>query len=146
MRLPGDAALLITDDPRAADATAALLQVWREEALPLFHIAGAHDPDAIAGEAWIVARADSAFADTDLEARLDAIGATTLVFADGFVRERLQATVLAATERGYRVFVVGGAAATDLGGDVRVVSDETAIEAARRAKFRQRWAVARRGG
>ena len=128
MRLPSDAALLIPD-PGAADQ--ALLNAWREEALPLFPIA---------------ARGGDAFADADLEARLDAIGATTLVFANGFAGDRLRATVLAAAARGYRVFAVGEGEAGDLGGDIRVVSVETAVAAARRAKFRQRWALARRGG
>jgi nicotinamidase-related amidase len=129
MRLPIDAALLVPD---AGDATDLLLQAWREEALPVFPI-GAHG--------------ESAFADSHLEANLDAIGATTLVFAGGFARARLRATALAAAERGYRAFVVSSEGESgELGGDVRVVSVETAIEAARRAKFRQRWALARRGG
>jgi nicotinamidase-related amidase len=130
MRLPSDAALLIADEPRPADAAAALLEAWREEALPVFRLLGGQRS------------ADDAFADTDLEARLDAIGATTLVFAGASPK----ATVLAAAERGYRVFVVGELEANDFGGDVRIVSHETAMEAARRAKFRQRWAEARRGG
>jgi hypothetical protein len=132
MRLPDDAALLIPDDPLAGGATDVLLQAWREEALPVFPI----DP-----------RGGDAFSGADLEARLDAIDATTLVFTGGFESARLCAMVLAAAERGYRVFVVGGEqAANDFGGEVRIVSVETAIEAARRAKFRQRWALARRGG
>ena len=127
MRLPSDAALLVPD-PGPADE--ALVKAWSEEALPLFPIA---------------ARGGDAFADADLDSRLEAIGATTLVFANGFSRDRLKATVLAAAARGYRVFAVDSEAG-DLGGEVRVVSVETAIEAARRARFRQRWALSRRGG
>ncbi len=128
MRLPSDAALLVPDP---GDADEALLRVWREEALPLFEIG---------------ARSGDAFAGGELEAELDAVGATTLVIANGFARGALEATVLAAAARGYRVFVVGAeGAACDLG-DARVVGVETAIEAARRARFRQRWTLARRGG
>ncbi len=146
MRLPSDAALLNSGDPQADDGAAAVLRAWREEALPVFHIFGAEHSAAADGEAKIVARAGDAFADTDLEAKLDAIGATTLVLAGAFARVSLEATVLAAAERGYRIFVVGADGTNDFGGDVRVVSVETAVEAAREAKFRQRWALARRGG
>ena len=126
MRLPVDAALFIADEPGAADPMAALLETWREEALALFPISGA----------------DDAFANTDLEARLDAIGATTLVFAG----VSLKATAVAAAERGYRVFVVSSEPETsDFGADIRLVSSETAVQAARRARFRQRWAARREG-
>jgi hypothetical protein len=127
MRLPRDATLLVPD-PGAADD--ALLKAWGEEALPLLSL------DARGGDA---------FAGADLEARLDAIGATTLVFAEGFARDTLWASVHAAAARGYRVFVVGGEGA-EFGGEARVVGVETAVEAARRANFRHRWALARRGG
>jgi isochorismate hydrolase len=147
MRLPSDAALLNCVDSRTDDGAAAVLRAWREEALPVFHISGVENSAAPDGEISIAARADDAFADTDLETRLDAIGATTLVFAGAFTQDRLQATVFAAVQRGYRVFVVGSETEeSDFGGDVRVVSVETALEAARLAKFRQRWALARRGG
>ena len=128
MRLPSDAALLVSSAPGAGDES--LLRAWREEGLALFPI------DARGGDA---------FAGTDLEAQLDAIGATTLVFADGFAPDPLRATVRAAAERGYRVFFIGSEV-NDLGADARAVSVETAVEAARRAKVRQRWALARRGG
>ena len=99
MRLPSDAALLIADEPRAADATAALLQAWREEALPLFRVSGAQR-SAAADETYIVARGDDSFARIDLEARLDAIGATTLVFSEEFARGPLKAEfVLTGIER-----------------------------------------------
>jgi len=144
MRLPSDAALLICDDPRTDDGAAAVFSAWREGALPVLHIFGVEASAAPDGEVSIAARADDAFADTDLEAKLDGFGATTLVFAGAFARDRLKATVFAAAQRGYRVFVVSEDAANDFGADVRVVSVETAVEAAQRAKFRQRWA-ARRG-
>ena len=111
MRLPSDSALLVIDvqmaiddpkwgprnNPGAETAIAALLAVWREEGLPIFHIR--HDSEEprspyrpesprhpfkseaapLPGEPVMAKRTHSAFVDTDLEAALDAIGATTLV-------------------------------------------------------------------
>jgi len=131
MRLPADAALIVVDaPPPTEDAITALLTVWREEGLPVFHVA---------------AQADSAFVDTGLEAALDAIGATTLVVCGN----ALDATVRDAAGLGYRVFLVADAHAPALarqhGEYAAVVSSETALEAGRRAKARLRWR-AQRGG
>ena len=173
------------NNPGAEAAIAALLAVWRAEGLPIFHIR--HDseqpgspyrPDSpghvfkpeaapLPGEPVTAKRTHSAFVDTDLEAALDAIGATTLVVCGVLTQNSVEATVRAAADIGYRVFLVGDACwavdVRDLGGrlwpaeDVHalslanlhgeyaeVVNSETALEAGRRAKARQRWA-ARRG-
>jgi nicotinamidase-related amidase len=200
MRLPSDAALLVIDvqvaiddpkwgprnNPGAEAAIAALLAVWREEGLPIFHIR--HDseeprspyrpgspgrpfkPEAapLPGEPVMAKRTHSAFADTGLEARLDAIGATTLVVCGVLTQNSVEATVRAAADIGYRVFLVGDACwavdVRDLRGrlwpaeDVHalslanlhgeyaeVVTCESALAAGRRAMARQRWAAERRG-
>lgn len=141
MRLPRDAALLVVDvqqaidDPRwgprnnpdAERAIAALIGVWREEALPLVHIR--HDsldpgspyapgspghpfkPEArpLDGETVIAKSAHSAFVDTPLEGALDALGATTLVLCGVLTHNSLEATARHAGDLGYRVFVVADA-------------------------------------
>src|ERR1700733_11968127 len=201
MRLPSDAALLVidvqmaSDDPKwgprnnpgAEAAIAALLAVWREEGLPIFHIRDeseeprspyrqdgrghAFKPEAppLPGDRVIGKRTNSAFVDTDLEAALDAIGATTLVVCGALTPNSVEATVRHAGNIGYRVFLVGDACwAVDVrdlrdrhwpaedvhalslanlhGEYAEVVESETALAAGRRAKARQRWAERRRGG
>jgi nicotinamidase-related amidase len=198
MRLPSDAALLVIDvqvaiddpkwgprnNPAAEAAIAALLAVWREEGLPIFHIR--HDSDdphspyrpetpghpfkpetaPLPGEPVMAKRTNSAFVDTDLEAALDAIGATTLVVCGVLTQNSVEATVRHAGNIGYRVFLVGDACwAVDVrdlrgrlwpaeevhalslanlhGEDAEVVTCETALAAGRRAKARQRWAERR---
>jgi nicotinamidase-related amidase len=198
MRLPVDAALLVIDvqhaiddakwgprnNPGAEVAIAALLQAWREEALPIFHIrhdsedprspyrpessGHAFKPEAapLPGEPVIGKRAGSAFAGTGLEAALDAIGATTLVVCGALTHNSIEATVRAASGLGYRAFLVADACwavdVRDLGGKLwpaedvhalslanlhgeyaRVVTRETALEAARRARARERWKAGR---
>jgi nicotinamidase-related amidase len=195
MRLPSDAALLVIDvqlaidDPKwgprnnsgAETSIAALLAVWREEGLPIFHIR--HDSDdprspyrpespgrpfkpeaePLPGEPVMAKRTHSAFVDTDLEATLDAIGATTLVVCGVLTQNSIEATVRHAADIGYRVFLVGDACwavdVRDLRGRLwpaeevhalslanlhgeyaEVVTCETALAAGRRAKARQRWA------
>ena len=198
MRLPSDAALLVVDvqvaiddpkwgprnNPAAEAAIAALLAVWREEGLPIFHIR--HDSDdphspyrpetpghpfkpetaPLPGEPVMAKRTNSAFVDTDLEAALDAIGATTLVVCGVLTQNSVEATVRHAGNIGYRVFLVGDACwavdVRDLRGRLwpaeevhalslanlhgeyaEVVTCETALAAGRRAKARQRWAERR---
>jgi nicotinamidase-related amidase len=198
MRLPSDAALLVIDvqvaiddpkwgprnNPAAEAAIAALLAVWREEGLPIFHIR--HDSDdphspyrsetpghpfkpetaPLPGEPVMAKRTNSAFVDTDLEAALDAIGATTLVVCGVLTQNSVEATVRHAGNIGYRVFLVGDACwavdVRDLRGRLwpaeevhalslanlhgeyaEVVTCETALAAGRRAKARQRWAERR---
>jgi nicotinamidase-related amidase len=140
MRLPTDTALIVIDEapesshdnPDAEFAIAALLEVWREERMPVFHVGRElSDP----------------FADPDLEASLEAIGATTLVICGALAQE----AVAAAAGRGYRVFVVADGAdaqalATMNHEFAQVVTSETTLAAGRRARARERWKAARRAG
>ena len=142
MRLPSDAALLVIDvqmaiddpkwrprnNPGAEAAIAALLAVWREEGLPIFHIRHAStEPDSVfrpersgfqvmpaarelPGEPVIVKNVNSAFIGTDLEARLQAGGQHTLVICG--------ATTNHCVETSTRM-------AGNLGFDARLVRDAT---------------------
>src|ERR1700722_18252222 len=100
MRLPADAVLLVIDAQQAGDGSrhgaddasevetniAALIAAWRAEGLPLAHVGRTRDPAAslalfvspLDGEIVTVGNATSAFVGSDLEARLDELGATTL--------------------------------------------------------------------
>ena len=115
------------NNPGAEAAIAALLAVWRAEGLPIFHIrhdseqpgspyrpdspGHAFKPEAapLPGEPVTAKRTHSAFVDTDLEAALDAIGVTTLVVCGVLTQNSVEATVRAAADIGYRVFLVGDA-------------------------------------
>jgi nicotinamidase-related amidase len=184
MRLPADAVLLIIDaqeaidDPRrgAVNPTeadrniAALIGAWRAEDLPLVHVTrrpvASGSPLAPAvppldGEVVIVRNATSAFVGADLEARLDELGATTLVLCGALATHALEASARHAGDLGYQVFIVADACwaadTVDLQGrvwpaeDVRalslgqlkgeaatVVDVATALRAAATAKARQR--------
>jgi nicotinamidase-related amidase len=141
MRLPRDATLIVVDvqqaidDPRflprnnpgAESAIAALIAVWREEALPIVHIrhdsiepdspyapgspGHAFKPEAqpLDGEVVIGKRAHSAFVGTSLEETLDRLGATTLVLCGVLTDNSLEATARHAGDLGYRAFVVADA-------------------------------------
>ncbi len=141
MRLPRDAALIVIDVQKAIDdpkwgprnnpgaeaAIAALIAVWRAQALPIFHIRHDSDerlspyrPDAPghafkpeaepAPEEPVIGKCGhSAFASTSLEAALDAIGATTLVVCGVLTHNSVEATVRHAADLGYRVFLVADA-------------------------------------
>jgi nicotinamidase-related amidase len=175
MRLPADSVLLIIDaqgDPRHAAGDvpvadqniAALIAAWRAEGLPLVHVgrqpAGSCAPP-LDGEIVIVRNATSAFIGSGLEARLDELGATTLVLCGTLATHALEASARHAGDLGYQVFVVADACraadAVDLQGrlwpaeDVRalalahlrgetatVVDVGTALRAAATAKARQR--------
>jgi nicotinamidase-related amidase len=179
MRLPADAVLLIIDaqealddpHPSAGDGPpevetniAALVAAWRAEGLPLAHVgrraAGSPLPP-LEGEIVIVRNATSAFVGADLEARLDELGATTLVLCGALATHALEASARHAADLGYQVFVVADACraidTADLGGrlwlaeDVRalalahlkgetatVVDVATTLRAAATAKARQR--------
>jgi nicotinamidase-related amidase len=178
MRLPADAVLLIIDAeepvgaPRhgAGDASevetniAALVAAWRAEGLPLAHVGRPASPLAIPpldGEIAIVRNATSAFVGANLEARLDELGATTLVFCGTLATHALEASARHAADLGYQLFVVADACravdAVDLRGrlwpaeDVRalalahlkgetatIVDVATTLRAATTAKARQR--------
>jgi nicotinamidase-related amidase len=179
MRLPADAVLLIIDaleaiDPSQGDAAeaerniAALVAAWRAEDLPLVHVGRQSPPaaESLDGEIVIVRDGTSAFVGADLEARLDELGATTLVLCGALATHALEATARHAGDLGYQVFVVADACraadAVDLRGrlwpaeDVRalilarlsgetatIVDVETALRAAGMAKARQRRAAGR---
>ena len=184
MRLPADAVLLVIDaqeaidDPRHAAGDvpvadqniATLIAAWRAEGLLLVHV----DKQATAlasrlapavapldGEIVIVRMAKSAFVGADLEARLDELGATTLVLCGTLATHALEASARHAGDLGYQVFVVADACrvsdTVDLRGrlwpaeDVRalslahlkgetatIVDVATALRAAATAKARQR--------
>ena len=184
MRLPADAVLLVIDaqeaidDPRHAAGDvpvadqniATLIAAWRAEGLLLVHV----DKQATAlasrlapavapldGEIVIVRKATSAFVGADLEARLDELGATTLVLCGTLATHALEASARHAGDLGYQVFVVADACrvaeTVDLRGrlwpaeDVRalslahlrgetatIVDVATALRAAATAKARQR--------
>jgi nicotinamidase-related amidase len=184
MRLPADALLLVidaqeaVDDPRrgAGDISVAdqnivaLIAAWRAEGLPLAHVGRQPtDPASVLapavpsldGEIVIVRSATSAFVGSDLEARLDELGVTTLVVCGGLATDALEASARHAGDLGYQVFVVADACraadAVDLRGrlrpqeDVRalslahlkgetatIVNAETALRAVATAKARQR--------
>ena len=126
MRLPADAVLLIIDAQEAVDGPdqgagdgrevetnlAALVTAWRTEGLPLAHVdrqpAGSPLPP-LDGEIVIVRNATSAFVGADLEARLDELGATTLVLCGALATPALEASARHAADIGYQVFVVADA-------------------------------------
>jgi nicotinamidase-related amidase len=178
MRLPADAVLLIIDAQEAVDgprhgvgdgsevetAIAALIAAWRAEGLPLAHVgrqsAGSPFPP-LKGEIVIVRNATSAFDGADLEARLDELGATTLVLCGALATHALEASARHGADLGYQVFVVADACravdTADLKGrlwpaeDVRalalahlkgetatIVDVATTLRAAETAKARQR--------
>ena len=114
----------------------------------------------LGGEIVIVRNATSAFVGADLEARLDELGATTLVLCGTLATHALEASARHAGDLGYQVFVVADACraadAVDLRGrlwpaeDVRalalaqlkgetatIVDVATALRAAAMAKARQ---------
>lgn len=125
MRLPADAVLLIIDahaigDPRhgASNAPevetniAALVAAWRAEGLPLAHV-GRRPPGSpfapLDGEMVVVRTGASAFIGSDLEARLDEVGATTLVLCGALGTHALEASARHAADLGYQLFVVADA-------------------------------------
>ena len=157
MRLPADAVLPIIDaqeatgdprrggsDPTAADRNiAALIGAWRAEGLPLVHVTrrpgASGSPLAPAvpplnGEGVIVRNATSAFVGADLEARLDELGATTLVLCGALATHALEASARHAGDLGYQVFVVADACqaadTVDLQGRVWPAEDVRALSLA----------------
>jgi nicotinamidase-related amidase len=182
MRLPADAVLIIIDAPEAIDPPqgageaqetrniAALTAAWRTEGLPLVRVLrkptdrsspGAPTASPRDNELVIVHDAASAFIGADLEARLDELGATTLVFCGALAAHALEASVRHAGDLGYQVFVVADAChvaeradvkgrlwpaeevralshANPRGEGARIVDVATTLRAAATAKTRQR--------
>ena len=131
MRLPADATLIVVGAPDpAGDAiatanVAALVEAWRSESLPAFDL-----------------RPHDAFDDGGLEARLEEIGATTLVLCG---EERaVAAAARNAAALGFHAFVVrdacwrNGPAAVGPDRAGTMVDAATALSAAAVAKARQR--------
>jgi nicotinamidase-related amidase len=151
MRLPADAVLLIIDAHEAIEGSrqdagacpevettiAALIAAWRTEGLLLAHVGRQLVPamPPLDGELVIVHNAASAFVDADLEARLDELGATTLVLCGAFAGPGLEATAHHAADLGYQVFVVADACRAadtiDLRGRVWLAEDVRALALAR---------------
>jgi nicotinamidase-related amidase len=155
MRLPADAVLLIIDAQEAAHGSppgdgrdvetnlAALATAWRMEGLPLVNVGRppiASAPQAFAvppfeGEVVIERNATSAFVGTELEARLDELGATTLVVCGTLATHALEASARHASDLGYQVFVVADACwaadAVDLRGRLWLAEDVGALALAR---------------
>jgi nicotinamidase-related amidase len=141
MRLPCDATLIVIDVQEAIDDAqwgprnnegaeeiiAALLAIWRAEAMPVVHIrhdsTERHSPyrpgspghrfkaaaQPLAHEPVVAKSTNSAFVGTRLEETLDEIGATTLVVCGVLTRNSVEATVRHGGNLGYRVFVVADA-------------------------------------
>jgi nicotinamidase-related amidase len=151
MRLPADAVLLVIDAQRAIEDArhgvrdapdveqniAALIAAWRAESLPLIHV-GLASPAAVPlrdGEMVLARDAMSAFVGTSLEARLDELGATTLVLCGGLESQALEASARHAADLGYQVFVVADACraadAVDLNGRLWPAEDVWALTLAR---------------
>jgi nicotinamidase-related amidase len=150
MRLPADAVLLIIDAPEAVDGPrpgagpevekniVALVAAWRAEGLPLAHVgrqpAGSPHPP-LEGEIVIVRDTTSAFVGANLEARLDELGATTLVLCGGLATHALEASARHAADLGYHVFVVADACravdTADLRGRLWPAEDVRALALAR---------------
>jgi nicotinamidase-related amidase len=152
MRLPADAVLLIIDAHEAIEGSrqgvgacpevettiAALISAWRTEGLPLAHVGRQPFVPGIPpldGEIVTVRSAASAFIGADLEARLDELGATTLVLCGAFAGPGLEATARHAADLGYQVFVVADACQAadtiDLRGRVWPAEDVRALALAR---------------
>jgi nicotinamidase-related amidase len=150
MRLPADAVLLIIDAQEAVSGQrsgagsevetniVALVAAWRGEGLPLAHVgrqpAGSPLPP-LEGEIVIVRNATSAFVGAGLEARLDELGATTLVLCGALATHALEASARHAADLGYQVFVVADACravdTADLRGRLWPAEDVRALALAR---------------
>src|ERR1700677_569098 len=150
MRLPADAVLLIIDAPEAVDGPrpgagpevekniVALVAAWRAEGRPLAHVGrqpAGSPPPPLEGEIVIVRDTTSAFVGANLEARLDELGATTLVLCGGLATHALEASARHAADLGYHVFVVADACravdTADLRGRLWPAEDVRALALAR---------------
>jgi nicotinamidase-related amidase len=129
MRLPADAVLLIIDAQEVAEGPrsgggdgtdietniGALVAAWRTEDLPIVHVGKppiapfAFVVPPLEGEIIIERNATSAFVGSDLEARLDELGATTLVVCGTLASHALEASARHASDLGYQLFVVADA-------------------------------------
>jgi nicotinamidase-related amidase len=140
------------NNPGAEKKIAELLTAWRAANMPIIHIrhdsvtpGSPYTPDTLghpfkpesmpaAGEPVIGKNANSAFIGTDLEDRLNAMGATTLVICGVSTVHCVSTTVRHAGNLGYRVFVAADACwcsdVRDLAGKVWPAEDVHQIELA----------------
>jgi len=118
------------NNPDAVQNIVRLLDRWRTDKLPVFHLqyisprkaspfhkdapgTGIKEPvKPLPGEPVIVKHFESAFMKTDLEERLRKAGLHTLVFAGFYTDQCIGATVKTANNLGFDVYVVSDAAAT----------------------------------
>ncbi len=118
------------NNPDAENKAKKLLDYWRANELPLFHIqhcsttpasllAESHPGNAIKeivkpgpGEPVIKKSVNSAFIGTDLKARLDAAGVTTVVIAGLTTDHCISTTTRMAANYGYDTYVISDATAT----------------------------------
>ena len=116
--------------PEAEKNVAALLQAWRRTGRPVYHIRhDSREPDShyrpgqpghefkpetqpAAGEAVIAKKTNSAFIETDLEARLRAAKQTMLVVTGVITNNSVEATVRMAGNLGFDTYLVEDAAFT----------------------------------
>ncbi len=121
LRLPRDTVFirLIGDTPPGAPSIwlGAISDAFVTRGLPVLDVRRADDPvGADAGPATIRRAGSSAFVGTDLEARLEEGGHTTLVFAGGPIEDGLGSTVRHAADLGFRaILAVDACHAGDLG-------------------------------
>jgi len=118
------------NNPEAELRAAALLQTWRKQNLPVFHIRhcstistsplhpsnpGNQFMEIVApveGEPIIHKNVNSAFIGTDLQLQLDAAGITTLVIVGLTTDHCISTTTRMAGNLGYHTFLVSDATAT----------------------------------
>jgi nicotinamidase-related amidase len=117
------------NNPKAEENIVKLLERWRRERLPIFHVKyisprekSPFHKDApgtgikesvkpLPGEPLIVKHFESAFVKTDLEERLKKANLHTLIFAGFYTDQCIAATVKVANNLGFDVFVAADATA-----------------------------------
>lgn len=116
--------------PKAEEAIAALLFLWRTRDWPRFHIRhDSQDPTSpycpgqpgndfktesapVAGEPIVVKRTNSAFIGTDLQDRLNKANLTTLIISGVITNNSVEATVRMAGNLGFTTYLVEDACFT----------------------------------
>jgi nicotinamidase-related amidase len=117
------------NNPDAEHTIVSLLNRWRQERLPVFHVnyispraASPFHKDApgcrmkvsakpLPDEPLIIKNFENAFLKTDLEVRLEKAGLRTLVFVGFYTDQCMAASVKTANNLGFNVFVVADASA-----------------------------------
>jgi nicotinamidase-related amidase len=117
------------NNPKAEENIIKLLERWRKEKLPIFHVKyisprekSPYHKDApgtgikesfkpLPGEPLIVKHFESAFMETDLEERIKEANLHTLIFVGFYTDQCVASTVKVANNLGFKVYVVADAAA-----------------------------------